>query len=223
MVWCLLCEALCGKDNNAFRNIRNACVAQNELGWFEEQKGDPNLLFSMLRNYHIKAGVERSSGSQNKSRVFVAAHYKEEIKRQRALLFDGVSQYMNKVQYQVFMALPANGTLDAEDAGSKWEALFSAAGAMTDECGPTQKLRRRVAVRTQDLVINREAHERNKMIQMLDKEKKTRPTTISTPWNRECRGRQVSKVHAVSLWRSKRSRWQMPVGRAQQQEKGRVP
>ena len=173
VVRCLLCEALCGKDNNAFRNIKNACVAQNEVEWFEEQKGGPNSLFSMLRNYQNKAGVERASGVHNKRCVFVAAHYKEEIRMQRALLFDGISQYMNKVQYQVFMALPANGSLDPEDAGSKWEELFSAPGALTDDCGPTQKLRRRVAVRTQDLVINREAHERNKMIQMLDKEKNT--------------------------------------------------
>ena len=87
-------------------------------------------------------------------------------------MFDGSHEMLNRVAYQDWAAKPRNGGFDRDTSGSRWDAMCTAPGAITDEGGPTKKLKDRVAVRVKDLVIHRNAHERTKVVNVAEREKK---------------------------------------------------
>ena len=100
-------EALCGKDWNAKRSISGAATAQHEGAWWAEVQADPNKFHAVLKAYHKKQGNDSSDTHQRaKANKFVITQYKEEVRTQQAILFDGKHRMLNKVAFQHWVGKP---------------------------------------------------------------------------------------------------------------------
>ena len=75
----------------------------------------------------------------------------------RSLLKDSVSEMMTLTAYKAWMAKAKNGALNSEQAKIKWDEQTSKPDAITDELGDSIHERLRLAVKKQDLVIERAA------------------------------------------------------------------
>ena len=139
---------------------------------------------------------------ENKKRnAFSLVKYKEEMRQTESLIFDGVGEMMNVEAYVKWAGAPENGGKDAAEATKVWNDKYNAPGAVTDLLGPSPKLAKRVAIRTKDLVINRNQEERVKSY------------TVSDGVKKKATQEDLDKVH---LRMQKQSSWPAVGGRGQQ-------
>lgn len=73
-------------------------------------------------------------------------------------------------QFCSWMAKPKNGSMDADDAKAKFNALCAETNSVIDESGSWEKNRLRVGVRKADVVIHRDQEVRGRAFQMKDKD-----------------------------------------------------
>ena len=158
---------MCGPSWNAVRNITAAAERQGHLEWWVATQAQPSKLRRVVQTYmkNIAPEVLGPSGKKLKKGVFCCATYLEEVRHAEQLLIDGVYEMLNCAAYIHWAGKAKNGNVDADEAKLRWGQEYDKPGAITDELGPTTKLKRRVAIRVKDLVIVRDMSERSQLAQ----------------------------------------------------------
>ena len=148
-------------DWSAWRNIVNNAKARREEDFLNESAQDPAKKKRMIQQYHVRCAVP---GKRNKKGAFCIMEYKEEIRREEATLRDWVYVMMHEKRFVHWACKPKNLGMEPQDAAAKFEELCNAKDAITDLLGPNMKHARRVAVSTEDRIIDRDGEVKSKML-----------------------------------------------------------
>jgi hypothetical protein len=143
----------CFDDKRAVANLSNAAKEQDRTPWWEAILTCPKKLKKTLAMYHKRH--PKVEGKRPKAPVVL--EFIEEHRHEQQLLREGHHEMMCERVYLAWMAKPKNGPLDAFKAKSRFVQLCEADNAITDSDGPDPDNRKQVAVRTKNLIINREA------------------------------------------------------------------
>ena len=95
----------------------------------------------------VKAELEDKKKKRKKPDRFALLQYIEDRRIERLLITDGVYEMMNEQAFIDWSSFPRNGGLSHENAKSDFARRHAAPAAITDNGGPTEKLRRQVAVK----------------------------------------------------------------------------
>ena len=189
-------SAQCADDRRAMQNIAYAARHQNQTMWWEEVQSDPCKLFRVLKTYHKKhpKPVDGKKRSALKMLQFI-----DYVKQEELIIRDRVKVLMDQKQYRIWAAEPINGGIDYETASRKFQDMYDAPGAITDEEGSTDKFRSRVAVLVQERIIERDQEVRGRGYDLTENQiKKATQQDIDAAEARVQRGSVVRGAAAQS-------------------------
>ena len=84
------------------------------------------------------------------------------------MIKDSVYEMMTDIQYQVWAADAANGGLTPLQASAKWKELCDLPGAVLDELGHSPEYKKRVAVKTKDVILDPQASIQREGFKLMD-------------------------------------------------------
>lgn len=158
--------------------------AQGQLDWWKGILADAASLKSVVANYHA-----RCPKNDGKHKHFPILQWVEETKQEASVLSDGVYEMMSELHYIHFMMKPKNGGVEATVSAVRFRELCDEQDAITDLLGPSTKYLKRVAVKTKDLVIVRDAKVQSRGFKQAEKElRKANEEDVSKMTGRLARG-----------------------------------
>ena len=165
-------KSVCGVMNNVMRNLKAQSDLSGEAEFFKKQTSDPRSCLALCTAYIAATGCGQVKGKKAKRNIWSYANYKEILEQESSIMYDGICKMMNMKTFQMWKAQPDQGAIDIDESAVEWERLYNVPNAITDNKGPTHKLKRRVAIIVEDRVTFRDAERNKRQIVAEDKQMK---------------------------------------------------
>ena len=161
-------SAHCSNDHQPVQNLASAAKAQGQDAWWAEVKRDNKKLQRVVKAYHQQC--PRVDGK--KRALFKVLTYIEYVRQQELLIKDEQYEMIDLRRWITWHGKHKNGSMEVEEARALFYTTLEQPDTMTDELGPTEKYRTRIAKKVRDMIIKRDQELRGRGYDLKEKDVK---------------------------------------------------
>lgn len=165
-------SAHCANDRQPVQNIASAAKAQGKEAWWAEVMRDPKKLQKVVKAYHVQCPKVEGK----KRAPFKVLAYIEYVRQEELLIKDEEYEMMDLRRWIAWHGKQKNGSMDPEEARALFFTTLEQPDTMSDELGPSEKYRTRIAKKVRDVIIKRDQELRGRGYDLKEKDVKKATT-----------------------------------------------
>ena len=152
-----------------------------------------------MNNY--KCRCPQTPGKKRSPTGFQILRYKEEVRQEESVIFDGIHEMMSCRHYVYWMGKAKNGSQDPDEANADWIMKSNAPNAIVDNLGVNRKDKQRVAIRKADIVKFRDAQHKSNGYELQSKDQKAPTQEHIDKFERQMQdGMQSNAAASMNRW-----------------------
>lgn len=161
-------SSMCSNDKQPVQNLTYAAKAQGQDTWWAEVMRDNKKLQRVIKAYH-----QQCPKVDGKKRVpFKVLTYIEYVRQEELVIKDEQYEMMDLRKWIVWHGKHKNGAMEVEEARALFYTTLKEPDTMTDELGPSEKYRTRIAKKVRDMIIKRDQELRGRGYDLKEKDVK---------------------------------------------------
>lgn len=161
-------SAHCSNDRQPVQNLASAAKAQGQDTWWAEVIQDPKKLQKVVKAYH-----QQCPKVDGKKRApFKVLTYIEYVRQEELLIKDAEYEMMDLRKWIAWHGKQKNGSMEVEEARALFYTTLEQPDTMSDELGPSEKYRTRIAKKVRDVIIKRDQELRGRGYDLKEKDVK---------------------------------------------------